>query len=101
MFHAYIYYSEHDSGRSIRLKVKEVHWDDDTSSTSHSCGSDVDSYMEVEHQEVMVSCYNTIVVLCNSYITGTRDVWHLLHRSMRVQSARGLRAINAMHPECV
>ena len=29
--------------------------------------------------------------VCNSYITGARDVWHLLHRSTR--------AINAMHPE--
>ena len=42
----------------------------------------------------------SVCVLCNTYITGTRDVWHLLHRSTRAQSARGLRAINAMHPEC-
>ena len=28
--------------------------------------------------------------VCNSYITGARDVWHLLHRSTRVQN--GLRA---------
>ena len=39
-------------------------------------------------------------IMCNSYITGARDVWHLLHRSTRAQSAQGLRAINAMHPEC-
>ena len=38
-------------------------------------------------------------VLCNSYIMGARDVWHLLHRSPRAH-ARGLRSINAMHPEC-
>ena len=34
------------------------------------------------------------------YWTGARDVWHLLHQSTRAQNARGLRAINAMHPEC-
>ena len=39
--------------------------------------------------------------LCNSYITGARDVWHLLHRSTRAHRARGLRAINAIHPEGV
>ena len=36
--------------------------------------------------------------LCNSYITGMRDVRHLLHRSPRAH-ARELRAINAVHPE--
>ena len=36
--------------------------------------------------------------LSNSYITGARDVWHLLHRSPRA-NARGLRAINGIHPE--
>ena len=30
--------------------------------------------------------------------TGARDVWYLLHRSTRAH-ARGLRSINAMHPE--
>ena len=34
----------------------------------------------------------------NSYITGARDVRHLLHRSPRAH-ARGMRAINAVHPE--
>ena len=44
--------------------------------------------------------YNTMhTYVVVSYITGARDVWHLLHRSTRAQSARGLRVINAMYPE--
>ena len=36
--------------------------------------------------------------ISNSYITGVRDVWHLLHISPRAH-ARVLSAINAMHSE--
>ena len=42
--------------------------------------------------------YHVHVLLCNSYMY-IMDVWHLLHRSMRAHRARGLRSINAMHPE--
>ena len=42
---------------------------------------------------IPTSPFNFIVfytcVLCNRYITGAKDVWHLLHRSTR--------AINALH----
>ena len=37
-----------------------------------------------------------IIIICNSYITGARNVWH---RSTRVLCARGLRSINATHPK--
>ena len=39
-----------------------------------------------------------VVLLVNSYITGVRDVQHLLHRSQRAH-AQGLSAINAIHPK--
>ena len=29
------------------------------------------------------------LVVCNSYITGARDVWHLLHRSTRALAPEG------------
>ena len=50
-------YSECDPGRSTRLKVKELHSDDDSSSLSraHSSENDDNSYiMDVKHQGVMV-----------------------------------------------
>ena len=34
-----------------------------------------------------------LILLCNSYNTGARDVWHLLHRSPRAHT-RGLRAMH-------
>ena len=54
MFHTYNY-SERDPGSNTRLKVKELHCDDDRS--SQSCDNDEDSYMEVEHQGVVVRPY--------------------------------------------
>ena len=44
--------------------------------------------------------HNNHYHICNSYNTGARDVWHLLHEARGREAARGLSAINAMHPEC-
>ena len=51
-------YSGRDPGSNPRLKVEELLGDSDTSSLSQSSENDEDSYMEVEHQGVMVSSYN-------------------------------------------
>ena len=29
------------------------------------------------------------IIICNSYITGVRDVWHLLHRGPRALAPKG------------
>ena len=47
-------YSERDPGSNPRLKVEELHREEDRS--SQSSDNDEDSYMEVEHQRVVVSC---------------------------------------------
>ena len=56
---------------------------------------------EVTNNTIHISVHSNYCTSRNSYITGARDVWHLLHRSTRAHCARGLRAINAMHPECM
>ena len=53
------------------------------SSILFDCLYTCNTALQVSHQ---------LKALCNSYIMGARDVWHLLHLSTR--------AINAMHPEC-
>ena len=43
--------------------------------------------------------YMYMHIVRNSYVTGARDVWHLLPQSLRAH-ARGLRSTSAMHPKC-
>ena len=47
-------YSERDPGSNPRLKVEELHCEEDRS--SQSSDNEEDSSMEVEHQGIVVSC---------------------------------------------